>query len=63
MKEYYCKKCHKYRIMEYVGKKDMYDGASRLMIGLVSCGISELANASLADRYYKCSECGTLRKG
>lgn len=49
--------------MEYVGKKDMYDGASRLMIGLVSCGISELANASLADRYYKCSECGTLRKG
>ena len=57
----WCSKCRKSTYHKYAGSKSDYEGLglARVVLAVSSLGISETVTR---DRFWQCSECGTIKK-
>lgn len=62
IKRIYCDNCHQYTDYVKIGRKSLgenYGHAGRVMLGIMTLGITELCTDKY---YYQCAKCGNIKK-
>lgn len=57
----YCYRCECETEHRLIETKRLFEGASRVFLGIVTLGISETANEIAIEGKYKCTECGNIK--
>lgn len=54
----YCPYCHRKTKHKVIRTKRLFEGGTRIWLGIMTCGMSEIGNSISKDYEVECCKCG-----